>query len=38
LLAACPADEPVPLTEGDRASRLLVAVDTQLRLLEGDPP
>jgi hypothetical protein len=37
LLAAC-GDEPVPLSEGDRASRLLVAVDTQLRLLEGAPP
>ncbi len=34
LLSARPADEHVPLTDGERAGRLLVAVELQLQLLE----
>ena len=34
LLAGRPADEVVPLSDGERAGRLLVTVDAQIRLLE----
>ncbi len=38
LLAQRPAGEEVALADGDRAGRLLLAVEAQLRLLEGEAP